>query len=499
MVKNVFDENGIRYELTRKLGEGGQGATYLTKDPGVLIKLSNQGERYDEYIELIDEIRSLPITQDMHIACPVYVLMKQCGYVMQMMSDMHGIDELILDVMEAESTVEKLDKYQSSGGLRRRLRLLLQLAGIMETLRQRNLVYADLSPANVFVSRDVSQSEVWLIDADNIRFSTDVRSSFGTPEFWAPEVRNGECNSMYADIYSFALLAHLLLTGQKAFFGNVLFKGARYDEDAHQISEETEDDWGVDDSGEEMEDDWGVDDSGEELEDTWDDEEDNSIYSMAEKGLIPWIGDPDNRDNQNPDVFIRPYTIDEGLFQCFNGTFCRKGRSEPHSRPTPKHWINALRNALNNVVECSCGWTYYASEPMCPRCEKVHPKCCMISIRTDVMVETENGRKLLYSDKRDVLVVESGKSACLNMSDIRPYADSYIPGKDRPAFDFTFSQGVLDIENKAGLPSVIIEGGEKYRFDSGRMAKGLLPGDFRLIVPSVSGIDRIRTVTARVI
>lgn len=501
----VYDENGVRYMVREELGRGGQGATFKTQDPGVIIKISfvgaNDEKKRSEYRDLIDEVRCLPLTRDMHIAFPVYVLRGCCGYVMQLMNDMESINEQLLEMNEANTVSEKLEYYQRTGGLLRRLKLLINLAEILDLLRGKNLVYADLSPANVFVSKDITQAEVWLIDADNIRYSKDISSSFGTPEFWAPEVACGQKNSMFADVYSFALLAYILLTSQKPFYGNIIFKNKRYDEDERIVSDAQEDDWGVDGQGNElMEDDWDVDEHGNEpAEGDWGENSSDDVYAMAEKGLIPWIDDPDNRDNECTEKFIRPYTIDEGLFECFNRTFNRTGRKEPESRPTPKDWIKAIHNAINNVVECGCGWTYYASESVCPKCDAKRPECCKATVTEYVFETTDEGTRPLYHSEKASAVIADGKTAEISVSDIRPFPGSYAPSKDYPAFSVTFSNGMLDIMQRADFPCMVSVGDKKYKGGGVTVYKALEPQKTRISVPSLGGVGRARVITFSVI
>ena len=66
--------------------------------------------------------------------------------------------------------------YFQGGGLRRRLRLLARVAEVLSELHGRGLVYADLSPSNVFASEKSNAGEVRLIDTDNVHPATSRRA-----------------------------------------------------------------------------------------------------------------------------------------------------------------------------------------------------------------------------------------------------------------------------------------------------------------------------------
>lgn len=408
VVKHLLDENGIRYDIQTKLGGGGQGATYTVSDPAILIKRPFAGTSYEDYSAAVHYVRSLPIPDYVHIARPVYLLYPVPGYVMRFMENMTDLNSLVCDFQDAPDNY-KIPYYIKTGGMRRRLRILKGLAEILYQLRERNLVYCDLSYNNVFISKNVSDSEVWLIDADNLRFSDKESSPFGSPECKAPEVCFGHQNTVFSDIYSFALISYLFLTGQKPFCGRIINLNLNYNEEDKTEDASSEDDWGVEDDWGEEVDDWGEDDGSNinvasHKSETRDDGRRKgwSVYECAEAGLYPWIDDPDNRDNCCENVGIRHAVINDELFACFHQTFCYIGRKQPETRPSPAKWYHAFLRAEKQTVDCTCGWSFYYQNRRCPLCGKSLP-LLFVAVTYDIRKDSEGNEKRIERNRHIVI------------------------------------------------------------------------------------------------
>ena len=231
-IQFVVDENGYKHYLEKEIGRGGQGITWQTKDPNIIVKMKvnpNTGEpvvdeiEYEKFKNELDEVRILNLPDDIHIARPVSLLQKPyCGYTMRLLKDMQSIKYWIRPF---DGTVSPGLFFYKTGGMRHRYQLLMNTAEIFAKLYAHSAVYADLSPENVFASGSLESSEVWLIDADNMRYKFDVKKQIQTPGYGAPEIIKGEMNSIQADEYSYAILAHEVLTMNSPFNGQLLIEG----------------------------------------------------------------------------------------------------------------------------------------------------------------------------------------------------------------------------------------------------------------------------------
>ncbi|PCB62948.1 protein kinase, partial [Pseudomonas aeruginosa] len=148
----VQDSKGSVYELTSELSSGGQGVVYRTQYPQALIKgFTNKDEqarrRWREHIEWLTR----QDLADLKLARPLELLAEpRCGYVMELMDGLVPLQGLLDSFANAEE--EAHEDYLRQGGLRRRIRILGQMARTLNQLHGRGMLYGDLSPNNIFVS-----------------------------------------------------------------------------------------------------------------------------------------------------------------------------------------------------------------------------------------------------------------------------------------------------------------------------------------------------------
>ena len=339
-IQFVVDENGYKHYLEKEIGRGGQGITWQTKDPNIIVKMKvnpNTGEpvvdeiEYEKFKNELDEVRILNLPEDIHIARPVSLLQRPyCGYTMRLLKDMRPIKYWIRPF---DGTVSPGLFFFKTGGMRHRYQLLMNTAEIFAKLYAHSAVYADLSPENVFASGSLDSSEVWLIDADNMRYKFDVNKQIQTPGYSAPEIMKGGLNSIQADEYSYAILAHEVLTMNSPFNGQLLTEG----------------------------------DGG-----GWDDEE-VDYADLASKGEVAWIYD-ENDDSNRCTTGIGPkYAFTATINNLFEKNVGEEGRHNPLSRPKMRDWYVAMRQAVDLTAKCQyCGSTFLFQNASCkcPFCKK---------------------------------------------------------------------------------------------------------------------------------
>jgi serine/threonine protein kinase len=316
----IKDTEGNVYLLSKKLSAGGQGVTFcIDKRPRILAKglidpktedrILSDKNRYDLYA---NNVRSVLSQGELfHVASPLVLFEKPyCGYVLEFMEEMEPIGDVMLPKTD-EDKKDLLSYINSTGGIKRRLLILKNLAAIFCRLSEKGLVYSDLSPSNVFISKDIGSSEVWLIDADNIHYNNENNVCIGTMNYRAPEVASGHPNSIAGDEYSFALLAFEFLAFNKAFDGKSL------------IETDPADSWG---------------------------ETSKDPCLLAEEGEYPWVADA--KDESNCQLSgIRPFKdrFCPELFSLFSKTF-EEGKKHPEERPTFFEWERAFDYAYRNVL-----------------------------------------------------------------------------------------------------------------------------------------------------
>jgi len=210
------------------------------------------------------------------------------------------------------------------------------------------VVYADVSPNNVFIPGDGKSDEAWLIDADNLQFlSRTGGPRLYTRGYGAPEVVRGEAGATtLSDSYSFALLAFHVLTQREAFHGDLVASSG----------------WG------------SVDD----------------LEAKALRGEVPWAHDSQDPSNHATYGIPAGLVLFPRLFGLFRRTF-EEGRRAAlpdrsdlprrpeqdwsdwdwSARPSMAEWADALLQGADYTVHCSvCQGTYHpSSEPTCPWCD----------------------------------------------------------------------------------------------------------------------------------
>jgi len=187
----LCDEYGNHHALADELARGGQGVVFRTKDADLAIKqpLNPQGEP-DTNINLrhrFQNIRLLPLPPRIPLSLPLAILRDQPGYVMRLLNDMTPFTVFDLDgktkkdLEEQQFTLPgwlagvpdkdlalRLIHYARTGSTRRRLFALSECAAILARLHCSGMVYGDISSNNAFIG--AQSNDVWLIDADNLRF-----------------------------------------------------------------------------------------------------------------------------------------------------------------------------------------------------------------------------------------------------------------------------------------------------------------------------------------
>lgn len=161
----------MHFVLGAEIGRGGEGTVFATQAGGAAVKIIDNSSVTREYLEKrISQVTRLPVL-DLPVAIPRSVLTgSKIGYSMTLVTGMVSLSDLILPSVSSPFTESW---YRESGGIRKRLLVLEALAEVISSLHARGLVYSDLSANNVLVSKSIERSQLFLIDLDNLRYSTE--------------------------------------------------------------------------------------------------------------------------------------------------------------------------------------------------------------------------------------------------------------------------------------------------------------------------------------
>lgn len=432
-LKTIKDTNGNIYTIDLVLGQGGQGMVCKTKDSHIAIKFVMKNDEpytdetfYERYKDRIDDVIIMNVDNDVNICKPVMMLEKPyCGYVMHLLSDLKPINNLIFD---PNSDNNFNDFFKNTDGLKKRFEVLIELARTLARLHSKGIIYCDISPNNVFYSDTTNFSKVWIIDCDNLKYTTDVRNGIFTPGYGAPEVvAKVSSNTIFSDCYSFAVLAFKVLTQRNPF----------------EISYEDES----------SSDDWDAT--------TTDKADSNSVNT-------PWLFENGATDELK-DYFNHFLTKD--LLDLFDKTFSKQGKLEPSSRPSMREWYDELKKSHLNINKCECGNYILSGERSCPFCSakrsfKFYGSLFNLfrdadNVKNEIKEELSKedfddleeikdliDNKISFKAERitqNFIIYDDDTIFNFNINDISIYENPY------PIFKFEYRNGYLYIYNKTTL------------------------------------------------
>ncbi|RZL35488.1 MAG: serine/threonine protein kinase [Rubrivivax sp.] len=205
------------YRLMSEIGRGGMGTVWLAERSDglmkrrVALKLPRNvwGETFAERLAREREI--LAGLEHEHIA-----RLYDAGV------DAQGRPFLAMEYVEGES----IDAYcrGHAPGLGTRLGLLLQVMTAVSHAHARLVVHRDLKPANILVTRDgqvklLDFGIAKLLEGDHTQETalTELGGRALTPDYASPEQIRGEPLGTASDIYSMAVVAYELLTGERPY------------------------------------------------------------------------------------------------------------------------------------------------------------------------------------------------------------------------------------------------------------------------------------------
>jgi tRNA A-37 threonylcarbamoyl transferase component Bud32/tetratricopeptide (TPR) repeat protein len=201
---------GERYEVRRFLGRGGMGAVYEVHDreldERVALKLLHRdlGDDAGYRQRLRSEVRLARRVSHPNV-CRVHDLGVTGGQLYVTMELVRG--QSLRQLLRARDPA-------SAPTLASVIDLVVQIAGALGAAHRVGVLHRDVKPDNVMVDG----TRAVLTDFGVASLAHDREQVVaGTPSYIAPEVLRGEAFDHRADIYSFAVLAYELATGEPPF------------------------------------------------------------------------------------------------------------------------------------------------------------------------------------------------------------------------------------------------------------------------------------------
>ncbi len=205
-----------RYQVERKLGEGGMGVVYLARDPVLgrevaikTIRVSDLAEPQEQEAlrrRFLNEARSL--AQFSH---PAIVTMHD-------FFEQNGLLFIVMEYVGGQSLAFFLANSQGPLPTKTCTRVLRDVASGLDYAHSRNIVHRDIKPANLLLHPSgmmkITDFGVAKLITTSTRSATGI---VGTLDFMSPEQIRGEAVDGRSDQFSLAVVAYRMLTGQKLF------------------------------------------------------------------------------------------------------------------------------------------------------------------------------------------------------------------------------------------------------------------------------------------
>ena len=221
-----------KYELGKKLGQGGFGLVFIARDTGldrdVALKFMHPEHTANAEIlrRFLQEARSAA-----KIVHPGIVTVFECGQVQGTGSSSDGVAFIAMELLHGESLSDRLAR---AGRLPadHAMEIARQVASALEAAHEAGIIHRDLKPDNIFLVRDPAMpggERVKVLDFGIAKLAQGQNTSgvqtqsmmvFGTPAYMSPEqCRSAAHIDHRSDIYTLGCILYELVVGETPFKG----------------------------------------------------------------------------------------------------------------------------------------------------------------------------------------------------------------------------------------------------------------------------------------
>jgi len=203
--------------LLEQLGAGGMGIVYRARDEKleriVAVKILNRGLLSSEAVRAHFRREALALARLNH---PGIAALYDVG-------EQDGTDYIVMECVQGESLQTKL----KSGPLAvaDALRILVQIAEVLEEAHAQGVIHRDLKPANVMITAkghakvlDFGVAKLFTT-SETTQSMVDTGTVIGTPLYMSPEQALGKKIDARTDLWSLGVMGYEMLTGQPPFRG----------------------------------------------------------------------------------------------------------------------------------------------------------------------------------------------------------------------------------------------------------------------------------------
>ncbi|HMI56923.1 MAG TPA: serine/threonine-protein kinase [Gemmatimonadaceae bacterium] len=221
--KLVGETLDSRYEITRKIGEGGMSFVYLADDvlkkESVAIKILSPALSHDR-------TAMARLRREAELAGRI-VHPNVC-HIIRLGETSQGLVYVVMPFLQGELLCDVTNRARQLS-LDTTVRYITDIAAGLQVAHELGIVHRDLKPENIMISRNPDGSERAIVMdfglakerqvSPEIKKLTATGIVLGTPEFMSPEQLRGKALDPRTDVYSLGLMAYEMLTGKLPFVG----------------------------------------------------------------------------------------------------------------------------------------------------------------------------------------------------------------------------------------------------------------------------------------
>lgn len=207
-----------RYQLLRKIGNGGMGAVYLAKQIGV----GNQVALKFLPAHLSDDPQ-LRKRFEREAALNLEVNHPGAAQLLDTGTDADGQLYLAFEYVEGDDLSTLLDR-EGALSFDDAITLTCKVAEVLAFAHAKGVVHRDIKPENIRVRRDLAGLHVKVLDFGIARLMDGVGTQLtadgsvaGTPRYMAPEQISADAIDARTDVYALGLVLFEALSGREAF------------------------------------------------------------------------------------------------------------------------------------------------------------------------------------------------------------------------------------------------------------------------------------------
>jgi TonB family protein len=211
----MIPEKFGRYEVMAEVGDGAMGRVYSAWDPAVgrvvaIKTVKRELLTSETSAEFLRRFRNEAIAVGA-LSHPAIVAVYDVGE-----------DYIVMEYVEGR-TLQSILRERGRLPPGEAQGLLAPVADAIDFAHRRNIVHRDIKPANVMVQTD---GQPKLMDFGVAKVETSVMTAtgqiLGSPSYMAPEQIAGQTVTGRSDVYSLAVVAYEMLTGQPPFQGKTI-------------------------------------------------------------------------------------------------------------------------------------------------------------------------------------------------------------------------------------------------------------------------------------